>query len=194
MIAKPPGWPFLIVCLAAAAVILEWASYPFWYWFEMFLFAVPVGLLLTVYWAVRVVLSARRGAEMNRLGRWFAPWFVLGGMVLALVTDAPFWIRFTISAPSMEAFAKQVTPLDRFHEQPCQWVGLYQVCGAGWLYTDPDTDLRVPGSAEFQVKDPFVTYGSKGFAWIPFGELDVTSDGRYRHLKDRWYGADWTDW
>ena len=193
MINKPPGLPFLAVFSAAAGVILIWASYPYWYGPEMFLFAVPVGWLLLAYWAIRMVWADRKGTLTGGLGsRWFWPWFVVGGVVFALITDAPFWIRFTISEPSMNAYAKAVVE-NPDHEEPCQWVGLYYVCD-GWDYLDLDTGERVPGSAEFAVQDWFL-YDNKGFLWLPSGEPDETADDSYRHLKDHWYGAEgWDHW
>lgn len=154
MIAKPPGWPFLIVCSAAAAVTLLWASYPYWYGIEMVLLGFPVGFLLLAYWAIRVVIADSRGAAMNRLGVWIAPWFVAGGVMLALITDASFWIRFTLSEPSMAAYAKVVAVSEWLPDESYQWVGLYYVCG-GWQHLDLDTGLDVPGSAHFYVEDPF---------------------------------------
>src|SRR3712207_8533760 len=50
VINKPPGLPFLAVFSAAASVILIWASYPYWYGIEMFLYGIPVGILLLAYW------------------------------------------------------------------------------------------------------------------------------------------------
>ncbi|WP_431930803.1 hypothetical protein [Nonomuraea jabiensis] len=61
MISKPPGLPFLIVFSAVATVILIWASYPYWDKFEMFLLAIPVGVLLLAYWAVRMVWAEHKG-------------------------------------------------------------------------------------------------------------------------------------
>ncbi|MGW0589871.1 hypothetical protein [Streptosporangium sp. NPDC002607] len=193
MISKPPGLPFVAVFSAAAAVILIWASYPYWYGIEMFLFTIPVGGLLLAYWAIRMVWAERKGTlEGSRSRRWIIPWFITGGVMLALITDAPFWIRFTISAPSMEAYAKAVAESpDR--KEPCQWVGLYYVCD-GWRYLDLDTGERVPGSAEFGVQDWFL-HDNKGFLWLPSGEPDETMDDSYRYLKDHWYGSEgWDHW
>ncbi|MEV0314829.1 hypothetical protein [Nonomuraea fuscirosea] len=191
MITRPPGLPYLTVVAAAVAVILLWASYPFWY-FEMILFAIPVGGLLAAYWAIRMALAARKVDLTENLGRWLLPAFIAGGVLLALITDAPFWIRFTISQPSMEAYAKTVIE-DPKRKRPCQWIGLYHVCG-GWQYMDLDTGERIPGSAEFGVQDPFL-YDNKGFVWLPSGQPDETADDRYRHLIGHWYGSDgWDSW
>ncbi|WP_440069769.1 hypothetical protein [Streptosporangium sp. OZ121] len=193
MISKPPGLPFVVVFSAAAAVVLTWASYPYWYGIEMFLFTIPVGALLLAYWAIRMVWAERKGTlESSSSGRWIIPWFIAGGVMLALMTDAPFWIRFTLSAPSMEAYAKSVAE-NPDRKEPCQWVGLYYVCG-GQQHLNSDTGEKVPGSAEFSAQDWFLD-GNKGFLWLPFGEPVETADASYRYLKDRWYGYQgWDNW
>lgn len=192
MFNKPPGLPHLVVLSATAAVILMWASYPYWYGIEMFFYAVPFGGLLLAYWAIRVVLARRAGTLTGSRLRWILPPFIAGGVVLALMTDAPFWIRFTISAPSMQAYAKAVAESPG-HREPCQWVGLYYVCD-GWRYLDLDTGEEVTGSAEFGVEDWFL-HGGKGFVWLPSGKPYETVDDRYRYLKDHWYGSDgWGHW
>ncbi|NUW34184.1 hypothetical protein HTZ77_22490 [Nonomuraea sp. SMC257] len=151
----------------------------------------PVGGLLAAYWAIRMMLAARGADVTERLGRWLLPVFIAGCVTFALVTDAPFWIRFTISRPSLDAYAKAVMENPRRPES-CQWVGLYYVCG-GWQYMDLD-GKRIPGSAEFGVEDPFL-YDDKGFLWLPSGEPDETTDDHYRHLTGHWYGSDgWDSW
>ncbi|GAA3245720.1 hypothetical protein [Nonomuraea helvata] len=193
MINKPPGLPFLAVFSAAAAVILIWASYPYWYGPEMFLFTIPVGLLLLAYWGIRMVWADRKGTLTGGLGsRWFWPWFVAAGVLLALITDAPFWIRFTLSEPSMKAYVQAVVD-NPDRKEPCQWVGLYYVCG-GWPYSDLQSGEEIPGSAQFGVQDWFL-HDNKGFLWLPSGEPDETSDDSYRYLKDHWYGSEgWDHW
>jgi hypothetical protein len=192
MITKPPGVPYLTVVAAAVAVIFLWASYPFWY-FEVVLFSIAAGGPLAAYWAIRIALAAPKVDLHARLGRWLLPGFIAGGVVLALIADAPFWIRFTISAPSLEAYAKAVAE-DPERGRPCRWVGLYYVCSSGWQYMDLDTGERIPGSAEFGVQDPFL-YDDKGFLWLPSGEPDETADDKYRHLTGHLYGSDgWDHW
>ncbi|WP_030917721.1 hypothetical protein [Streptosporangium amethystogenes] len=131
MITKPPGWPFLIAVSAAALVLLYWASVPYRYTIEMVLFTIFVIVPLVLIWIVRIILAGRKDADVvsDRLRRWFLPWIVLAVVLAAIVVDAPFWVRFTISKPSMEAFAKTVTEETSFYDS-CRWLGLYQVCGA----------------------------------------------------------------
>ncbi|MEV5895522.1 hypothetical protein [Nonomuraea fuscirosea] len=193
MISKPPGLPFLAAFSVAASVILMWASYPYWYGIEMFLFAIPVGSLLLAYWAIRMVWANHKGTLTGGLGsRWFMPWFVAVGVVLALIIDAPFWLRFTISEPSIKAYAEAVVK-NPDREEPCQWAGLYYVCD-GWQYSDLDTGEEVPGSATFGVQEWFLD-DNRGFLWLPSGEPDETADDSYRYLKDHWYGyKGWDGW
>ncbi|MFI6604455.1 hypothetical protein ACIBHX_50210 [Nonomuraea sp. NPDC050536] len=124
MISKPAGLPFLIIFSGVAAVLLIRASYPYWDKFEMFLITILVGLLLLTYWAIRMVWADHKGTATDTLKyRWVMPFFIAGGVMLALVTDAPFWIRFTISESSMEAYAKAVA-VNPSSKKPCQWAGL----------------------------------------------------------------------
>jgi len=97
----------------------------------MSLFAVFVVTQLALVWIVRIILAGRKDADAVsiRLRRWFLPWIVLAMVLAAIVVDAPFWVRFAISKPSMEAFAKTMTEktaIDDF----CRWLGLYRVCWA----------------------------------------------------------------
>ncbi|MER6004189.1 hypothetical protein ABT120_36895 [Nonomuraea angiospora] len=188
MISKPPGLPFLIVFSAVATVILIWASYPYWDKFEMFLLGVPVGMLLLAYWAIRMVWAEHKGTLADDLKyRWILPFVIAGGVMLALVTDTPFWIRFTLSESSMEAYAKTVV-VSPSHKEPCQWAGLYYVCD-GSQYHDGVTGEALPGSAQFGVRDWFLD-GNNGFIWLPTGEPnDIAGEygESYSYLKDCWY-------
>lgn len=186
MISKPPGLPFLIVFSAVAAFIVIRAAYPSWDKIEMFLLGIPVGLVLLTYWASRMVWADHKGTVPDGLKyRWILPFFIAGGVMLALFTDAPFWIRFTISESSLETYAKTVTSSGK---EPCRWAGLYRVCG-GSRYRDGVTDEVLPGSARFEVRDWFLD-GGRGFIWLPTGEPnDIAGEygESYSHLKDRWY-------
>jgi hypothetical protein len=104
--------------------MLSWASVPHWYIIEMFLFAVssagrcrPSG---------RCVSDWRRSALSGRLKRRLAPWFIVAGLVIALVAYAPFRLRFMISKPSMDAYARTVR-VESTRDFSCRWVGPYCV-------------------------------------------------------------------
>lgn len=194
MMNKPPGLPFTAVVSVVAVVILVYTSDPYWY-FEMFLLGIPVCFLLFVYWGLRTLWAEHKGTLPGGvLNRTIAPWYIAIAVMLALITDAPFWIRFTISEPSMRAYAEAVTENpDRAEEAPCQWAGLYYVCGS-WQYTDLRTGEVVPGSAGFTVK-AWAVQENKGFLWLPTGEPEETFDDRYRYLKAHWYGYEgWDSW
>ncbi|MDX3105611.1 hypothetical protein [Nonomuraea angiospora] len=188
MISKPPGLPFLIVFSAVATVILIRASYPYWDKFEMFLLTIPVGVLLLAYWAIRMVWAEHKGTlTANLKYRWVLPFVVAVGVMLALVTDAPFWIRFTLSETSMEAYAKAVA-VSPGGKEPCQWAGLYRVCD-GSQYHDGVTGEERPGSAQFGVRDWFLG-DDKGFIWLAAGEPNDIAGKygeSYSYLKGRWY-------
>ncbi|TYB64821.1 hypothetical protein FXF51_20430 [Nonomuraea sp. PA05] len=191
MITEPPGLPFLTAVAATVSVILLWASYPIWY-FELILLAFVVGGLLALYWVIRIALASRKVDVHERSGRWLSPVFIAGGVLLALITDAPFHIRFTLSQPSLDLYAAALIA-DPERERPCQWVGLYFTCGGG-PYMDLDTGELIPGSAQFSVHDPFL-HDNKGFLWLPSAEPDETADDRYRHLTRDWYGhSGWDHW
>ncbi|MFI6990144.1 hypothetical protein [Nonomuraea wenchangensis] len=84
---------YLTALSATACAILYWAGVPHWYAIEMVLVAFFFGLPLYVIWLVRFGLAAGRGAVDGRVGRWVLPWIM----------------QFTISKPSMEAYARTVT-------------------------------------------------------------------------------------
>ncbi|TYB69853.1 hypothetical protein FXF51_06765 [Nonomuraea sp. PA05] len=195
MINKPPGLPFLVVFSAAAAVLLTWAGHPSWLGLETFVHAVPVGLVLFVYWAIRVVWADHKGALPEGIrSRTLMPWYVAGVVLIALMTEAPSWVRFTLSESSMEAYVESVNENPR-RAEACQWVGLYYACG-GMRHQDATTGEEFPGSVEFAVRDLFLDDG-KGFLWLPSGEPSESSDGgnRYSHLEGRWYSYRWEpDW
>jgi hypothetical protein len=191
VINKPPGLPFLIVFSAAAAILLIWASYPSWYGFETFKFAIPIGLLLFLYWTIRITWADHKGkGATGSLNSALVPWYIAIAVGVALITNAPFWIRYTISEPSLTAYATAVDENPGYKE-PCQWVGLYYVCD-GRRYDDLYTGDEVPGSARLVVRDLFLQ-NDKGFVWLTTGEPDENADGgdRYAHLKGYWYDSSW---
>jgi hypothetical protein len=192
VINKPPGLPFLIVFSAAATVLLIWASYPSWYGFGTFKFAIPIGFLLFLYWTIRITWADYKGkGATGSLNSALVPWYIAIAVGVALVTNAPFWIRCTISEPSLTAYAAAVDE-NPGRKEPCQWVGLYYVCD-GRRYDDLYTGDEVPGSARLVVRDLFLQ-NDKGFVWLTTGEPDETADGgdRYAHLKGYWYSY-WYD-
>ncbi|MER7504610.1 hypothetical protein AB0L05_03340 [Nonomuraea pusilla] len=190
MIDKPPGWPYLTALSAVVGVVLYWASVPHWYVIEMFLVGLFFGIPLWLIWAARFTLAMSRGTAQARLRRWLAPWFVVAGLVVALVTDAPFWLRFTISKPSMEAYARTVTA-ETSQDTSCRWLGLYRICGAfpysGWGQDDQD----VPGSACL-IGEEWALESNTNFVLLPVGEPEETADDTYRRLTGHWYG--WHGW
>jgi hypothetical protein len=103
MMNKPPGLPFLVVFSAAAVVLLEWASYPSGFGFEFFVYAVSAGFVLFVYWTLRITWADYKGNAADGLvNRTIMPWYIAIAVVLALVADVPFWVRFTISESSLK--------------------------------------------------------------------------------------------
>ena len=178
----------MTVASAVAFPIFWWASYPYWYIIEMFFFTFFIGGALLLFWGVRLAIAAGQGVVSGRLRRWLLPWLIPVVVVVALVADAPFWVRFTISAPSMEAYAKTVTDQSLSYD-PCRWLGLYYVCGA-FPYTDLEGKHPL-GSSTLGVESWFGE-GTRGFVWLPEGQPEETADDRYRHLKGHWYG--WQGW
>ncbi|MEV4286213.1 hypothetical protein AB0K40_11985 [Nonomuraea bangladeshensis] len=190
MITKPPGWLYLTVLSASACVILYWAGVPHWYVIEMMLVAFFFGVPLCVIWLFRFGLTVSRGAIDGRIGRWVLPWVIAGGVVGALVVDAPFWLRFTISKPNMEAYAQTVTrQTDR--DFPCQWVGLYRICDAFPCLELEKNAEDVPGSACL-IAEEWAVYSNTNFVLLSKGEPEETANDTYRHLTGRWYG--WRAW
>jgi hypothetical protein len=192
VINKPPGLPFLIVFSAAAAVLLIWASYPSWYTPETFKFAIPIGSILFFYWTIRITWADHKAtAPAGSLYSALVPWYIAVAVGLALITNAPLWIRYAISEPSLRSYAIAVDQ-NPHRKEPCQWVGLYYVCD-GRRHDDLLTGEEIPGSARLAVRDLFLRY-DKGFVWMTSGEPNENADGgdRYSHLKGRWYSY-WYD-
>jgi hypothetical protein len=187
VINKPPGLPFLIVFSAAATFLLVWASYPSWYGFETFKFGIPIGFALFLYWTIRITWADHKGnAPSGSLNSAIVPWYIAIAVGIALITNAPFWIRYTISEPSLRGYATAVDE-NPGRKEPCQWVGLYYVCD-GRRYDDLLTGEEIPGSARLVVRDLF-QQDDKGFVWLTSGEPNENADGgdRYTHLKGYWY-------
>ncbi|WP_329087164.1 MULTISPECIES: hypothetical protein [unclassified Streptosporangium] len=174
MITKPPGWPFLTAVSAVGLVLLYWASAPYRYTIEMFLFAVFVVIPLALVWLVRIILAGRKDADVvsDRLRRWFLPWIVLAVVLATIVVDAPFWVRFTISKPSMEAFAKTVTE-ETTIDASCRWLGLYRVCWAS-PYSTIEAEV-LPGSAALSTEE-WAIHSNTGFVWLPKGRPEETME------------------
>ncbi|GGQ23776.1 hypothetical protein [Streptosporangium pseudovulgare] len=191
MITKPPGWPFLTAISAVGIMLLYWASVPHWYTIEMFLTAVFAGGPLVLIWGVRIGTAALKdeSAVSGRLWRWFLPWLIAAGVVVALVADLPFRMRFAVSEPSMEAFSRTVAA-GTSPDDSCRWLGLYRVCWAD-RYFSYEKDGEVPGSAAFSSEE-WAIYSNTGFVWLPEGRPEETSDDSYRHLGGSWYG--WQGW
>ncbi|WP_084959598.1 hypothetical protein [Thermoactinospora rubra] len=168
--------------------MLYWASVPYPYGIEIMLVGLLLGFPLLVTWLVRLALAAADGTLSAHRRRWSLPCLIVAGVVLALVTDAPFRFRFTVSEPAMEAFARTVA----VREPPdgsCRWLGLYRVCWA-WPYETLD-GRRVPGSAVMTSRE-WAIESNTGFVWLPEGRPEGTMDDSYRHITGHWYG--WHGW
>jgi hypothetical protein len=190
MINEPPGWLHLTALSAVAGVILYWASVPHWYVIEMFLVGFFFGIPLWAIWAVRFALAMGRGTARARLTRWLVPVFIVAGLATALAADAPFWLRFTISKPSMEAYARTVTA-DTPRDFSCRWLGLYRICDAFPYYEWEENTEAIPGSACL-IGEEWAIYSNTNFVLLPQGEPEETGDDTYRHLMGHWYG--WHGW
>ncbi|MEV7013664.1 hypothetical protein [Streptosporangium sp. NPDC051022] len=182
----------LTMLSALACVILYWASVPHWYGIEMCLAAFFIGVPLMMTYVIRFGLASHRGAVSGRLGRWLVPGFIVAGVVMALVADAPFWLRFTISKPSMEAYARTVTA-ETAGDFSCRWLGLYRICGAA-PYNRWDNSQDVPGSAVLNGEE-WAIYSNTHFVMLPQGRPEEVGDDTYRHLTGPWYGLhSWDNW
>lgn len=184
MMIKPPGWP-LLTAFSATALVTCWLASVHYYWYDvqMITLVMFVWIPLVGIWAIRYAMAAGSGWVGADARRWFTPWFIIGGVVLALVVDAPLWFRFTVSAPSMNAFVQTV---DTEREEPCQRVGLYYACHSHTYSMLPGVDA--PGSVAFGISDGFGA-GGKGFLYLPHGVPEETAYDKYKHLIGPWYAA-----
>ncbi|GAA4536095.1 MULTISPECIES: hypothetical protein [Nonomuraea] len=195
-ITKPPGWVFLIGLLAPCLLVLYWASVPFWYRAEILLVGVFVLGPLVLIYIGRLIAASLKGQAGGRPWRWLAAPLIVWVMLLSLVTDAPFQLRFAISLPEislpeMEAYAATVKEQSRL-DAPCEWVGLYRVCYSAPHYVDSEP---VPGSAYLGTEE-WVIDSNTGFLMVPHGEPEAeTIDDEYRHVGGRWFGHHgWDNW
>jgi len=167
------------------------ASTPLWSG-DFMLFVFPIWMTLGVYWLARMIGVSRRAgwaAVRRRWVRWAVPPLVFLGMVAVLVLDGPRWVRFTLSEPSLRAYAESFTESDDAERtEECRWLGLYRSCWAdqvdgGVLIGIRDLDVLVDLG--------LVSSAGKGFAWLPAGRppADRTIDDRYRR-----YTGDWWIW
>ena len=99
VINKSPGLPFLIVFSVAVFLLLIWASHPSWYGPETFKFGIPIGFALFLYWTIRITSADHKAkAPVGSLRSALVPWYVAIGVVIVLVANAPFWIRYADDA------------------------------------------------------------------------------------------------
>jgi hypothetical protein len=113
--------------------------------------------------------------------------------LVALATDAPFMPRFSLSAPSLGAYAEKIMEQSPIPYESCEWAGLYRVCGGRVDHSASD-DVLVPGSAGFMTTE-WAIYGNTGFSWHPGVVPQETADDTYRHLVGNWYGYHgWDQW
>ncbi|GAA5068311.1 hypothetical protein HNP84_008355 [Thermocatellispora tengchongensis] len=109
--------------------------------------------------------------------------------VLALLTDAPFRVRFAISKPSLETFAKTASLTEDKPIDSCRWVGLYYMC---WAYRyETASGVHFRGGATLSSRE-WAIETNTGFVYLPKGRPEETLDDSYRHLGGPWYG--WHGW
>ncbi|MFF5208510.1 hypothetical protein [Streptosporangium sp. NPDC000396] len=169
-----------------------WASGPVWSYDLVFLMF-PIWLSLGLYWFFRMLAEARMTGWVTVRRQWFR-WaltpLVFLGMVGALAVDGPRWVRFTLSEPSMQAYAKTIAAGGDIDES-CRWLGLYYTC-----WGEP-----VEGGALIGIKDLGIHEGlgmvqtaGTGFAWLPGGRApsDAGYDNEYTPFTGSWW--DWQGW
>ncbi|AWS44090.1 hypothetical protein [Streptosporangium sp. 'caverna'] len=165
-------------------ISLYGASATSWY-FGIVLLMFPAWVALGVYWLVRAVRAVRAmgwAAMRRHWFRWVLAPLVFLGMVVALSVDGPLWVRFTLSEPSMQAYAKTIAAGDETDEG-CRWLGLYHVC-----WSEP-----IEGGALLVVED-YGMMGTEGFAWLPGGQepSDAGYENHYTPFAGPWW--DWRGW
>ncbi|MET9247535.1 hypothetical protein [Nonomuraea sp. NPDC003709] len=185
MLAKPPGWPLLTAFSLAALVALWWASAPYVY-VEFRLWVFFVGGALALVWTVRAVVALIGDADAirDRKLRWFMPWLIVCGVVVAVALDAPFRVRFALSEPALIAHAQAVARSGTVSWE-CHRVGLYPTC---WSEATPG------GGARFTVDDPGVRT-SAGFIWSPAGQMPDGDVEQFDPISGPWYAySGWDKW
>ena len=134
------------------------------------------ALALALYWlALAIAWSWMLGPGPGRRG--WAPWMFVPlvlvlGTVLLVKADAPLRVRFALSEPSLERYARSV----RNDYDSDRWWGLYFV----------DDVEKIPGGARFMVTDLTMDWKSYGFAYSP-DRVPDPEEGNYEHLKGPWY-------
>ncbi|GAA2210311.1 hypothetical protein GCM10009850_057700 [Nonomuraea monospora] len=185
MLDKPPGWPLLTVFSLASLVALWWASAPYVY-VEFFLWAYLVGGILALVWTVRAAVALIRDADAvrDRKVRWFMPWVIVCGVVVAVSLDAPFRVRFALSESALISHAETVARNGAYSRE-CHQVGLYPTC---WSEATPG------GGARFTVDDPGVRT-SAGFIWSPAGQMPEGDLERFDPIAGPWWAySGWDKW
>ncbi|MEV0827907.1 hypothetical protein [Nonomuraea rubra] len=185
MLDKPPGWPLLTAFTLAGLVALWWASAPYMY-VEFALWAYCSGVILGLIWTVRAVAALIRDADAirDRKLRWFMPWIIVCGVVVAVSIDAPFRVRFALSESALIAHAQTVAQSGDASGE-CRKVGLYPTC---WSEAIPG------GGAWFTVDDPGIRT-SAGFIWSPAGQMPEGVVERFYPITGPWYAySGWDKW
>ncbi|MFG1946138.1 hypothetical protein [Nonomuraea sp. NPDC048826] len=185
MLDKPPGWPLLTAFSLAVLVALWWASGPYVY-AEFVLWVLFIGGFLTFVWTVRAVVALIRDADAirHRKLRWFMPWIIVCGMVVAVSLDWPFRVRFALSESALIAHAQAVARSGDVWME-CHQVGLYPTC---WSEATPG------GGARFRVSDPGIRT-SAGFVWSPAGQMPEDDVESLDPLTGPWYAySGWDKW
>ncbi|TYB69631.1 hypothetical protein FXF51_05560 [Nonomuraea sp. PA05] len=188
MIDRPPGWRFLTTVSVVALISFYGASVSKWY-SEAIMFMFLAWSVLILIWLTRLGTAgwqARHVLTTARLRRWLPAPLIFFAVVAALAMDGPLWVRFSLSQPSLERYAKEIAA--GVDPSPgCRWVGLYRICGD---YTSGGE--AIPGGSRFLVSD-WPLMASRGFVWLPSGQLPTDNmDDQYRHLTGPWYG--WKGW
>ncbi|TQS08393.1 hypothetical protein [Microbispora hainanensis] len=181
--ARPPSGLYFVVLAVAMLISFYGASTTTWY-YEIVFLMFPTWVVLGLYWLIRLSLAARSewAAVRRHSLRWALAPLLFVSMVGALAVDGPLWVRFTLSEPSMQAYAKAIAA--GVPPGPgCRMLGLYYVCHSE----------RVEGGALLVVKD-IGMMDRMGFAWLPGGRApsDDGYDNDYTQFTGPWWG--WEGW
>ncbi|AWS40095.1 hypothetical protein [Streptosporangium sp. 'caverna'] len=178
---RPPRRWYFAALAVVTLISLYGASGPVWN-FQLVLLMLPAWMVLGLHWLVRTAVavgSMGRAAARRQWLRWMSAPLVVLGLVVVLAVDGPMWVRFTLSEPSMQAYAKTIAAGNEI-DRSCRWLGLYHVC-----WGEP-----VEGGALLVVGD-IPSIQTMGFAWLPGGQ--EPSDAGYENYYTPFTGT-WWDW
>ncbi|MEU8380812.1 hypothetical protein [Streptosporangium sp. NPDC048865] len=186
---QPARWYFVVLTVVTL-LSCYWASGPVWSYDLVFLMF-PAWLWLVLYWFFRGLGEIRTTGWVTVRRQWFR-WaltpLVFLGMVVALAVDGPLWVRFTLSEPIMQAYAKTIASGEEVDES-CRWRGLYHVC-----WSSP-----IDGGAKLDVNDLGILENSAtiqttgaGFVWFPGGGDPTRAAGD--QTSDLPFAEPWLIW